>query len=605
MDETITKSLLLGIADDGLEEILSAFEHRSFEVGDTIIQMGDEGDELFLLVAGKVRVWTGEGPAIAERTLSVLGPGEHFGEASMVSGRPRTATVTALTYIETLVLKRADYQRLMPKHPELLQNISRSLTRRLSQMNVFTSQARRPKRGIHSLGIVIDTPTGWALASALLGQLRQHGHIVHPMVVTDGEPPMQIDELDSDVAAVDASELGIEVAKRSRGKSLAVAIAHGENASKATAKECDRVIFAISQQASLEKSVGKLALTIPEHRRCIAAMMFDATIDTRPVLDDPRLRCVRVKYTPSATGLPHLARLDDASVQRMSRCLAGIRIGLALGGGGARGIAHVGVTQVFADHGIVFDSIAGTSAGAIVAGAVAAGHSSREVGQFFRDDMIPPKLFASRPALRRAHLLHSFRGGRFEKKLRRYLHRLTFEQLDVPLSITTLDLISGVQLIRREGDVVHAILQSINHPVFGSPIIQGDEMLVDGGVLMNVPASVLREEECDYVISVDVGSRLSTNFATDKNGKLRRPGYLSTLLRTMELSRRHSSEIHALESDLIISPETEEFRIEDFHAVEPLIEAGIKAGESSYADVKRLIDSITPVSVEADAQQST
>ena len=119
-------------------------------------------------------------------------------------------------------------------------------------------------------------------------------------------------------------------------------------------------------------------------------------------------------------------------------------------------------------------------------------------------------------------------------------------------------------------------------------------MLVDGGVLMNVPASVLRDEGCDYVISVDVGSTLSTDFAT-KNGKPKKPSYWSTLLRTMELGRRHSSELHAIESDMIIVPETHDFRIEDFHAVERLIEAGIKVGEETYQEVKDLISSITPV----------
>ena len=144
MDETISKSLLVGLAEEGLEDILTAFQPRAFQAGQAIITLGEKGDELFLLVAGKVRVWTGDGPATAERTLSVMGPGEHFGEASMISGRPRSATVTALTYVETLVLKREDYERLLPQNPQLLKNITRSLTRRLSQMNSFANRDTQP-----------------------------------------------------------------------------------------------------------------------------------------------------------------------------------------------------------------------------------------------------------------------------------------------------------------------------------------------------------------------------------------------------------------------------------------------------------------------------
>ena len=117
MDESITRSLFVGLVGDELQDVLDAFESRSFQAGDAIVEMNDEGEELFLIVTGKVRVSTGNGPSTNERTLSVMGPGEHFGEASMISGTPRSASVTALTYLETLVLGRENYQRLLPKHP--------------------------------------------------------------------------------------------------------------------------------------------------------------------------------------------------------------------------------------------------------------------------------------------------------------------------------------------------------------------------------------------------------------------------------------------------------------------------------------------------------
>ena len=282
MDETITKSLLLGLEAEGLAEVLSAFESRSFQAGEAIITMGEQGDELFLLVAGKVRVWTGDGPAMAQRTLSVMGAGEHFGEASMISGGPRNATVTALTYVETLVLNRTNYNELIPKHPQLLENISRSLTSRLAQMNAVANREVKPKRGIYSLGIVIDTPAGWSLAQAVIGQLRQRGRIIRPMIVSDSDLPMELGELDSDAGLVAKDDLAIEVSRRSRGQSLAVAIAHGDQAAQVVSKECDRVVYALDATSGLSDKTGELALAVPKHRRAIAAMMFDGTIDERP-----------------------------------------------------------------------------------------------------------------------------------------------------------------------------------------------------------------------------------------------------------------------------------------------------------------------------------
>ena len=355
-------------------------------------------------------------------------------------------------------------------------------------------------------------------------------------------------------------------------------------------RESNRVIFAADAHRGLSDNAARELQSIPQHRRPIIALMFNDQSDDRPEMDPPDTLSVRCRYR--GQGLQ--AKFSSSSVTRLNRTLNEQRIGLALGGGGARGIAHIGVLEVLKRENVVFDSIAGTSAGAIVAAAYGAGFSPSEVGDFFRKEMIPPKFFASQGATRRMFLLHSFRGGRFESKLRRYLDHLTFAQADLPLAITTLDLISGEQQIRRSGDLVKAVLQSINHPVFGRPIIQDGQMLVDGGVLMNVPASVLRSEGCDHVISIDVGSTLATDYGIDRSGKLRAPSYLSTLLRTMDISRRHSSALHREESDLIIIPETSKFRIEDFHAVDQLIEAGRKAGENAVANVKRVIDHLQP-----------
>ena len=590
-DDSVTRSLLVGLSEDGLEEVLSAFQSRSYEAGATIVEVGQPGDELFLLAAGKVRVWSGSGPSVAERTLSVLGPGEHFGEGSVISGRPRTATVTAVTYVETLVLSGDDYRRLVKDYPELLENLSRSLTERLTEMNAAAANKVEAKRGVHSLAIVVDHPSGWALAENLLAQLRRDEEFVQPLIACDDSLPFEAKDFDQDAVTVSPNDLGYSIAERS-GRALAVTIAQGRGSVQAAVKESNRVIFAIDAEKGIPAETKQQLDSIANHRRPILAFMFNRDIKSRPDMYSKEFASIRCGYR----GKDRQAKFDPPCIVQLHRTLVGKRIGLALGGGGARGIAHIGVLEVLFRNQVVFDSIAGTSAGAIVAASCGAGYPPQEVGDFFRKEMIPPKMLAGRAFTRRLFLLHSFRGGRFETKLRRYLDYMTFAQADVPLAITTLDLISGEQKIRREGDLVNAVLQSINHPVFGNPIAHDGEMLVDGGVLMNVPASVLRAEGCDHVISIDVGSSLSTDFGRDRHGKLKSPSYISTLLRTMDISRRHSTDLHREESDLIILPQTSEFRIEDFHAVDPLIDAGRAAGEEAVADVQRLIANLHSVS---------
>lgn len=592
MDESVTKSLLSGLTSEELEDVLSKFSSRTYQAGETIIQMGEEDDELFLLVTGKVRVWTGAGPDAAERTLSVLGPGEHFGEASLLTRGKRTATVTALSMVETLVMSGEDYRQLLGRHPTLLENISRSLSSRLTSMNDYVASAHKHRRGIHSLAIAIDHDAGWSLAASILASVRQHQPVVTPIVVSDGDLPIEISEIDTDARQVALNELPITVANNTHDDRVAFVMAQGEAACNAAIKECERVILVVDAQKGMQSGLGAKAAEIAEHRRPIVAFMHEQDVEKRKRMHDDKIRCVPVRYEDTGSGQTHLAKLDPAAVHRVQRALMGVRIGLALGGGGARGISHIGVLEVFAQHGIVFDSLAGTSAGAIIGAAYAAGFSPVEIGDFFRHEMIPPRIMSSNSYFKRAHLFWSFRGTRFETKLRRYMHHVQFDELSVPLSISTVDLISGNQVVRREGDLVSAILQSINHPVFGAPIVSGKEILVDGGVLINVPASVLRAEGCDYVVSIDVGSSLDPNFAIRSDGSLKRPSYIATLLRTMDIGRRHSSELHRDESDLIIFPSTSDFDIEDFHAVEPLIDVGRQAGEAQVAAVAELIQSI-------------
>jgi predicted acylesterase/phospholipase RssA/CRP-like cAMP-binding protein len=587
-DESVTRSLLMGLSTDGLEDVLSSFQSRSYDAGSTIVRAGDSGDELFLIAAGKVRVWSGDGPAVAERTLSVLGPGEHFGEASVIARTARTATVTAVTYVETLVLSGDDYRRLAKQYPQLLENLSRSLTNRLTLMNRSVSQSQERKRGIHSLAIVINRPAGWSLARQLIAELRREHQYVQPILVADSQSLLPRESIDRDAVSVSVEDLAYTVAERSH-RALTVALASGPEASVAAVKQSNRVIVAFDAANESDDSMNQVLRSAPTHARPIIAYLFSGEKSSRPSMDSSKHPFVRCRYTGAAPNI----EFDVAGVTRLHRALLGRRIGLALGGGGARGIAHVGVLDVLFEHGIVFDSISGTSAGAIIAAAIGAGFAPHQVGDFFRREMLPPSWMASRASMRRMFLLHSFRGGRFETKLRRYLNQLTFAQADLPISITTLDLISGEQQLRRSGDLVTAVLQSINHPVFGRPIVADGQMLVDGGVLMNVPASVLRTEGCDHVVSIDVGSTLTSDFGKDRRGNPKCPSYLATLLRTMDISRRHSSSLHREESDLIILPETSRFKIEDFHAVDSLIEAGRAAGHNAIGAVTALLEEVS------------
>lgn len=178
-------------------------------------------------------------------------------------------------------------------------------------------------------------------------------------------------------------------------------------------------------------------------------------------------------------------------------------LGLALGGGGARGLAHVGVLKVLEREGLAPDVIAGTSMGGLIGGAYAAGFSAaaieREVLEFARTSRLI-RLADRVPSLRAL-----FSGRRFESYLAETLGAdLTFADLRRRLAVSTVDLNTGREHVIREGPLVPALRATISIPGVFAPVERDGRRLVDGGILNNVPADHARALGADVVLAVDV-----------------------------------------------------------------------------------------------------
>jgi NTE family protein len=180
------------------------------------------------------------------------------------------------------------------------------------------------------------------------------------------------------------------------------------------------------------------------------------------------------------------------------------QIGLALSGGGARGIAHVGVLKVLEQAQIPVHMLAGTSMGGIVAAAYAAGHPADEIEQVFRSLRLLDIVQRDRTGLgllghdKIAGLLREALGG-----------DLTFDQLERDLALVAVDLETGEEVVIREGSVVEGILATTALPIVFPPLHWRGRLLIDGGVLNPVPFDVVRRMGVDRVIAVHTTHDLS------------------------------------------------------------------------------------------------
>lgn len=177
----------------------------------------------------------------------------------------------------------------------------------------------------------------------------------------------------------------------------------------------------------------------------------------------------------------------------------GYKVGLALSGGGAKGIAHLGVLKALEERGIEIDYISGVSAGAIMGALYADGNTPEDICQFIKKSDLYSMVSLTMPTkggLTKMNSFHSF----IEKKLK----AKTFEELRIPLVVNATELNSGKNVYFDHGKLIDCIIASASVPIFFRPTKIGKKEYVDGGIFCNLPAKILRRRGCGIVIGVHV-----------------------------------------------------------------------------------------------------
>jgi len=250
------------------------------------------------------------------------------------------------------------------------------------------------------------------------------------------------------------------------------------------------------------------------------------------------------------------------------------RIGLALGAGASRGLAHIGVLQVLEEHDIVPDLIAGSSIGAIVGALYASGVSPKMMEgiaenldmRMYYDVSIPRLGFV--------------KGDRIEELIRLLTKGRTFDQLNIPLKVTAVDLKSNQSIILDKGEVYKAVRASISIPGIFVPVFDGDKVLVDGGLLERLPTRVVREMGADIIIGVDVGYRGQHGDPSN---------ILGIILQSFEVMELALVDSVINNDDIYIYPELADINPMNFDEVNRCVEEGRKATLKVIDDINRKI----------------
>ena len=252
------------------------------------------------------------------------------------------------------------------------------------------------------------------------------------------------------------------------------------------------------------------------------------------------------------------------------------KLGLALGGGAARGFAHIGVLQVLEEEGIKPSLVVGTSAGSVVASFYASGKTGQQL-QWLADTMDETQFtdwanpFSGRGILR---------GEALGKYINSQLNGMKIEDMKLPLGIVATDLRTGDGILFRRGDVATAVRASSAVPSVFEPVQIAGKDYVDGGLVSPVPVRYARQMGADLVLAIDISSRPEDAKTTDM---------LKVLLQTFSIMGKSISQLELAQADVVVRPALPDIGSTEFSARKKSIEAGRAAMKQAMPQLRALL----------------
>ena len=586
MERLLEESHVFGaLGADARDLLCERFEPLTVPAGDVLMHQDEVADSLYLVVVGRMRVTIcrddGTDSVVAER-----GRGELLGELALITNERRSATVTAVRDSQVLRLSTESFTELMRDFPDAQREITTEIVRRLV-ISVRQGLVTSPVVTI----AVVRLDASPAVSDIDDRLQRSFERLTGAATLVNQQDAIaafgSLDRIPGDRRAS-------WFAEHEAGHEVVVYEAGAEPGpwSDACIHQADLVLLVGSGTAP--GTPTEMERTIGERRERLKSRVELVLVHPAGTQDP---RGTRRILAGRKVDRHHHVRVDrDEDIDRAARLMLGRGIGVVFGGGGARGIAEIGVYRALIEHGVPIDATGGTSIGSLIAGGVARGQAPDEIARQLRAAVLDQSPFdVTFPAVSLAS------GRRVTQRIKESAEGLDLEDGWRRMFAVSTNLTTGRAEIHRTGPGWQAVRASFSIPGVFPPVrTAADEMLVDGGLLDNLPVGVMRaEHEGITVIAVDVGrTRDVTAGSIPRDGivsgwrlLLNRidPATASTsntaglgriLMRLTELGGLQSDD----RGDLYIRPPLDQFSIADFKAFDQLVQIGYAEGQRAVGE---------------------
>ncbi len=520
-----------------------------YEYGQVIFVEGNLGDAMYLIESGQVKVSVHTRTAQQEKVINYLGPGNFFGEMALLLDQRRSATVTATIDAEIRVLYKADMDDLLVDHPEIALQITKELSRRLSDV-----VSEPVKRLGYNISVVFgDDP--WRLA--------EHIHTL----TTES------------VVLFDAT--GHNLANQAGGNfqhdKLAILEAMANLSSETL----------VEPLGILANGYKWVLIALPPEYSEVSAkalQLASATVICNTALEP--------WITDTSRGPIFICDQTDKEIARTARKITHRVVGLALSSGGARGIAHIGVLETLEKANIPVDMIAGTSAGSLFGSLYTVGKSVAEITEFaanlinqidFKSGLWDPKFSFPWNGL--------IKGKATVKYLAKQFNQATFADTSIPMYVVAADVLSGEQIVFEEGPLADAVRASIGMIGIFAPYQVNSNFLIDGGAVNPVPVSVLAEKGANIIIASSVIPSIEEERARGQgpNTTSKKPNFFGVLSSMMAIMEREIVKTRMSPVDVLIRPKVEIYTSMDYDKANEFVQLGRDATEKEMPLLKQIL----------------
>jgi len=558
--------LLENVGEGAFRALMSEANWFALPGGTLLDRSGENDSALFLVVTGSLGVFVQDGQG-QRRLINHVPAGETVGEMSLIAGSTgHSAQIVALRDTELLRISPAGFEALIARHPRVMMNIMRFLVRRLQNATRQGDGARPRTFAIVPLQDGLGgAPIAFRLAN-ILNELGSRAAV-----------------LDSAAAEQDAEWFN------SFEQAHDVVFYRGDAPDSAWTHLCLRQADRIFLLASAEHPLPPRPLDLPAFKE--RASGLPDLLLLQPQNGPLKLPA----HFSSRAGLfqnhHHIRAGHARDIARVARFIAGRAIGMVLAGGGARGFAHIGIIKALTEAGVPFDRLGGTSMGAIIAAGLAMEWDVEELARRMRAVFVTdnPLSFSEL----QLPLVSLMRGKKVSARLREHFGDICIEEMPRPFFAVSSDLTTGRIHVHHEGLLWRALRASVALPGILPPVTHHGHLLVDGGVMNNLPVDVMREQApgAGPILACDVTGEIDLKARDDRYGERPwyrliwqglkgNPGILSILMRSGTVGSEAQRRIVREQCDYLIEPPLPTIGMRDWRKFDQAIQEGYDAART-------------------------